>query len=108
MKVVMIMAQQISNPFGIEFVDAEEVPEAPRKSSRNDALWVAAAEMLKSYPGQFAKVKAFDSATGAAQKASQINNNKNKKFPASEWEARYTSDTEAGTSLLFLAYRETV
>lgn len=101
------MAEQISNPFGITFVDAEEVPDAPRKSSRNDALWVAAKEMLQAYPGQFAQVKTFDSATGAAQKASAINNNKNKAFPSADWEARYTSDAEAGTSNLFLAYRET-
>lgn len=99
------MAEQISNPFGIAFVDDEQVPDAPRKSSRNDALWVAAKEMLNQYPGQFAKVKTFDSATGAAQKASAINNNKNKQFPNADYEARYTTDADAGTSVLFLAAR---
>ena len=99
------MAEQVTNPFGISFVDEAEVPDAPRKSSRNDALWVAAKEMLNLYPGQFAKVKTFDSATGAAQKASAINNNKNKQFPSADYEARYTSDAENGTSVLFLAAR---
>lgn len=99
------MAEQVSNPFGITFVDDDKVPNAPRKSSRNDALWVAAKEMLNLYPGQFAQVKVFDSATGAAQKASAINNNKNKAFPSADYEARYTSDAEAGTSVLFLAAR---
>ena len=100
------MAEQMSNPFGILFVDDEEVPDAPRKSSRNDALWVAAKEMLNSQPGKFAKVKQFDSATGAAQKASAINNNKNKQFPSNDYEARYTTDADAGTSVLYLAARE--
>lgn len=100
------MAIEVSNPFGITFVDPEKVPDAPRKSNRNDALWVAAKEILRAHPGQFAQVKLFDSPTGAAQKASAINNNKNKQFPSNEWEARYTSDSENGSSTLFLAYRE--
>ena len=99
------MAEQISNPFDIMFVDDNEVPDAPRKSSRNDALWVAAKEILNARPGSFAKVKQFDSATGAAQKASAINNNKNKQFPSSDYEARYTSNANEGTSVLYLAAR---
>lgn len=100
------MAEQMSNPFGILFVDDDQVPDAPRKSSRNDALWVAAKEMLNANPGRFAQVKQFDSATGAAQKASAINNNKNKQFPSTDYEARYTSDADKGTSTLYLAARE--
>lgn len=105
---VVKMAEQMSNPFGILFVDDEDVPDAPRKSSRNDALWVAAKEMLGANPGRFARVKEFDSSTGAAQKASAINNNKNKQFPSSDFEARYTSDSAKGTSILYLAARPEV
>jgi hypothetical protein len=100
------MVEQMSNPFDIIFVEEDEVPDAPRKSSRNDALWVAAKEILNAYPGQFAKVKQFESVTGAAQKASAINNNKNKQFPSADYEARYTSDADKGTSTLYLAARE--
>ena len=100
------MAVQVSNPFGITFVDEDKVPDAPRKSNRNDALWVAAKEILQAHAGQFAQVKLFDSPTGAAQKASAINNNKNKQFPSSDWEARYTTNAQDGTSVLYLAYRE--
>jgi hypothetical protein len=100
------MAEQVTNEFGIVFVDAEDVPDAARKSNRNDELWIAAAAILKSYPGQFAQVKVFESPTGAQQKASAINGDKTKAFPSAEWEARYSIDTEAANSTLFLAYRE--
>lgn len=96
--------EQIENPFGITFVDETEVPDAPRKNQRNDALWIAVKEMLKSKPGVFARVKVYDSSTGAGQKAGAINNNRDKKFPSNEWSARYTSDRENDKSELFLAY----
>lgn len=96
--------QQIENPFGITFVSEDEVPEAPRKNQRNDALWVAVKEMLRTQPNTFARVKIYDSATGAGQKAGAINNNRDKKFPSAEWSARYTVDRDADKSELFLAY----
>lgn len=96
--------EQIENPFGITFVSDDDVPEAPRKNQRNDALWVAVREMLKSKPNTFARVKVYDSSTGAGQKAGQINNGRDKKFPSSEWSARYTSDRDNDKSELFLAY----
>lgn len=93
------------NAFGIQFVDADSVPDAPRQNKRDDALWSGAAELLKTAPGQFARVKEYDSASGAPSKASQINGNRNKKFPAANWEARYTKDHDKDVSVLFLAYR---
>lgn len=95
---------QIENPFGIVFVAETEVPDAPRKNERNDALWVAVKEMLKIQPNTYARVKVYNSATGAGQKAGAINNNRDKKFPSSEWSARYTTDRENDKSELFLAY----
>jgi hypothetical protein len=93
------------NMFGIEFVSENEVPDAPRQNKRDDALWSGAAELLKANPGQFARVKTYDNATGAPTKASAINGGRNKKFPASQWEARYTKDHDKDTSVLFLMFK---
>lgn len=93
------------NMFGIEFVSDEQVPDAPRQNNRDDALWTGAAELLKANPGQFARVKTYDNATGAPTKASAINGGRNKKFPNAQWEARYTKDIKADTSVLFLMYK---
>ena len=95
----------MSQDFGIEFVAAEDLPDAPRTNTRNDALWVAVKEVLKGNPGEFARVKVYPSATSAGQKANGINNGRDKKFPVAEWAARYEADRTADSSTLYLAFR---
>jgi len=97
---------QVENAFGIKFVAPEDVPDAPRTNERNDALWATVKTLLPSQPGKFAQIKVYSSSTGAGQKAGQINNDRDKKFPSKEWAARYTSDRESDTSVLYLAFRK--
>lgn len=91
--------------FGIEFVEPEAVPAAPRVTARNDALWGAIQAMLPKNPGNFARVRVYNSVTGAPQKASSINNGHDKKFPKDKWAARYTVDRDGESSVLYLAYK---
>lgn len=96
------MTEQVTNEFGIKFIPDEEVPEASRQNNRNPGLWKAILTILKSHPNQWAQVQEFEKSTTAGAKASQINNDKNKTFPAAEWEARSTK-TE-NSSVLFMRY----
>jgi hypothetical protein len=96
------MVNQVSNEFGIKFVDEAEVPEAPRKNDRNPALWTAILTILRQNPGQWAQVREFDKPGSAQQYVSQINGGKRKDFPEGQWEARYTKTEKS--SVLFMRY----
>jgi len=93
-------------PFGIKFVEAENVPAPPRKNDRNDELWAIVKDVLNVNRGQFAHVKTFDNTVAAGAKASAINSDKNKIFPAADFEARYSRDKEKNTSSLFLMRKD--
>jgi hypothetical protein len=96
------MVNQVSNEFGIKFVDESEVPEAPRQNDRNPALWKAILVILRQNPGQWAQVREYDKPGSAGQYTSQINGDKKKDFPAKEWEARYSKSDKS--SVLFMRY----
>lgn len=96
------MAKQVSNEFGITFVDEADVPEAPRQNDRNPALWKAILTILRQNPGQWAQVREFEKPGSAGQYVSQINNGNKKDFPNTEWEARYTKTEKS--SILFMRY----
>ena len=86
----------------IQFLDEE--PPMPRKHDRDDNFWREVKAVLEMAPGKWAKVKEYDSPNAATQKAANINGNRNKMFPASEWSARYARHAEEGKSVLFLCY----
>jgi len=101
------MVKQITNDFGIEFVSEADVPEAARQNDRNPALWKAVIMLLKKNAGTWAKVREFDKPVNAGAKASSINGNRNKAFPADQWEARHTkSDTGSVLYMRFVGTAE--
>ena len=89
-------------PEGLEFVAADSVPEPPRKRDRDDEFWEQVATFLRANPGKWFKVRTFDTAQAAPARVSNINNDRNKRLPASEFEARSESDKDNGTSTLYL------
>jgi hypothetical protein len=93
-----VVAKKIDTVGDIEFL--EEEPPLPRKHDRDDQFWRDVKAVIDMKPNTWAKVKVYDKENAAAQKASIINNNRNKMFPSDKYEARYTR--EDGTSILYL------
>lgn len=94
--------ETVSLPFGVEIVAEDAIPEAPRKNDRDDDRWSFVRDLLNGQPGQWFKVKEYDTSTSAGIKASAVNGGKNKTFPSDSFEARYTRDKEKNTSALYL------
>jgi len=104
-----------SNQFGFEFIDDDKVPDAPQKRDIDKDRWQAVKVILVDKPGKWLKAKEYESAQGAQTKASQINNNSTKIFPADKgWEARTEVVRKAdpkkddkGASVLYLCFNGT-
>lgn len=88
---------------GFEFMEDE--PEPNKTIDRDDAFWNDVKNVLEMAPLRWARVKTYDKINAAPQKAANINGNRNKTFPSDKFEARYSKDSEAGTSVLFLCYK---
>lgn len=95
------MTVQIENPYGIKFVD--EAPPEPMRRDRDDERWNMVKLILSQAPDKWAAVKEYDKKGSAPQKASQINGDKFKTLPATEYEARATTTEDSST--LFLRLR---
>lgn len=87
---------------GIQFVSDDEVPEPPRETNRYTEVYLEAEKVLAKRPLKWAKVVESDSPTYAPAKASAINGDRVKQFPAANWQAR-ASRGESG-SMLFMRY----
>lgn len=104
-----ITAAQVEE-FGIKFVT--EVPDAKEATQRDTARWDFLAKYLPLNPGQWAEAKVYGKATSAGVTESNINNDRNARFPKSNWEARSEKriiKNEVGeitvqSSTLFLKY----
>lgn len=96
---------ETSLPFGISAVAEDEVPAAPRKNDRDDDRWQFVKDLLNGQVGVWFKVKEYETSAAAGIKASNINGDKNKTFPAAEFEARYTRDKDKNTSALYMQKR---
>lgn len=94
--------KQFTNDYGITLVDEKDVPPPPRQNDRNPELWKAVTLILQNNPNTWAVVKEYDKAGSAGAKAANINGDKNKSFPAKDWEARYTKTDDS--SVLFMRY----
>ena len=95
-----------SIPVGVEFVATDSVPEPPRKRDRDDEFWEQVATFLRQNSGKWFKVRDFDAAAAAPARVSNINNDRNRRLPAAEFEARSESDKDSNTSSLYLLHKE--
>lgn len=105
--------EELSKKFGFRFVTEDEVPPAPKSKESNTERWSAIKTFLvndKRAHEQWVMIKEFDTAGGAAAKASRINNDYEKSFPKAEgWEARSEvkekkDGDNPGKSELFVQY----
>lgn len=105
--------EDLAKKFGFRFVTGDDVPPPPKSKESNTERWNAVKVWLtkdERAHNEWVMIKEFDTAGGAAAKASRINNDYEKSFPKAEgWEAR--SDTTVkkdgdnpGKSELFIRY----
>ena len=108
----MTTAETPTNQFGFKFISDEEVPDPPQARDKDKERWEAVKIVLEENPGKWLMAKEYPSAQGAQTKASQVNNNTTKIFPAAEgWEARTKvlrkknpKTDDDGASELYLRY----
>jgi len=100
--------QGMTNKFGFALIEDDAVPPPPRERDYNPVLWDSLAEFCQQYPGKWVKARTWNKAGSAGVTASNINNDKNKRFPSDKFEARHESqknDDGSGTSTLYVRFK---